>query len=148
MLTVSWSSEGVAPTDFLGIGATLNSEHYIETLKNLKKCIMKKGAEIDDIWLKQDNAWPHTSATTTDAIAYLGFTVLPHPAYSLDLVPSNFHPFTKLKEDLRGQNFSSDEEVGAAVCQWFREKEKCFLRTEVKKISDLGKSALKLEEIM
>jgi hypothetical protein len=45
---------------------------------------MREGAEIDDIWLQQDNARPHTSATTTDAIACLGFTVLPHPAYSLD----------------------------------------------------------------
>jgi hypothetical protein len=30
------------------------------------------------------------------------FTVVPFPAYSLDLAPSNFHVFSKLKEDLRG----------------------------------------------
>jgi hypothetical protein len=84
-----------------------------------KILIMREGAEIEDIWLQQDNARPHTSATTTDAITHLGFTVLPHPAYNLDLAPSNFHLFPKLKEDLRGQNLSSDEEVKAAVCQWF-----------------------------
>jgi hypothetical protein len=37
-------------------------------------------------------------AAKTDASAFLGFTVLPHPAYSLDLAPSNFHLFPKLKE--------------------------------------------------
>jgi hypothetical protein len=74
--------------------------------------------------------------------------VLPHQAYSLDLGPSNFHLFPRLKEDLRGQNFSSDEEVKAAVCQWFREKEKDFLRMEFKNLLNVGKSVLKLKEIM
>jgi hypothetical protein len=71
---------------------------------------MRKGAEIDDIFLQQDNAMPHISATATDAIVCLGITVLPHPAYSL---------FPKLKEDPRGQNISSDVDVKAALCQWF-----------------------------
>jgi hypothetical protein len=51
---------------------------------------MRKSAEIDDVLLQQDNARPHASAATSDAIARLGFTVLPHPAYSPDLAPSNF----------------------------------------------------------
>jgi hypothetical protein len=71
--------------------------------------ITRKGAEIDDILLEQDSARPCTSAATTDAIACLEFTLLPYPAYSLYLAPTNFHLFPKLKEDLRGQNFSSDE---------------------------------------
>jgi len=53
-------------------------------------------AEIDDVLLQQDNARPHTSAAKTDAIAPFGFTVLPHPAYSLDIAPSDFHLFSKL----------------------------------------------------
>jgi hypothetical protein len=35
-----------------------------------QKLIMREGAEIYDIWLEQNNARPHTSATTTDAIAH------------------------------------------------------------------------------
>ena len=106
--------------------ATVNSECYIETLKCLKKLIMREGAEIYDIWLQQDNARPHTSATTTDTNVHLGFTVLPYLAYSLDLAPSNFHLFPKLKEDLRSQHFSSGEEVKAAVCQWCWEIQKGY----------------------
>jgi hypothetical protein len=56
--------------------------------------------------------------------------------------------FPKLKEDLRGQNFSSDEEVKAAVYQWVWEKENYFLRTEFKNLLNIGESVLKLEEIM
>jgi len=109
---------------------------------------MRNGAEIDDILLQHDNTKPHTSAATTDATAHLGFTVLPHPAYSPDLGPRDFHLLPKLKEGLRGQNFSSDEEVSVAIHQWFREKEKQFLRIEFKNLLIDGKSVLKLEEIM
>jgi histone-lysine N-methyltransferase SETMAR len=123
MLTVFWNSEGVVFTDFLENSATVNSECYIETLRSLKKCITRKEAEIDDLLLQQDSARLHTRAATTDAIARLGLTVLQHPVYSLDLAPSNFHLFPKLK----------DKEVKAAVYQWFREKEKDFCKNGIQK---------------
>jgi histone-lysine N-methyltransferase SETMAR len=112
--------------DFLENGATVNSERHIEILRSLTKRITRKEAEIDDVLLQQDNAKPHTSAAINDAIARLGLTLLPHPAYSPDLAPSNFHLFPKLNEDLRDQNFSSDKEIKAAVRRWFREKGKVF----------------------
>jgi histone-lysine N-methyltransferase SETMAR len=134
MLTVLWNSEGVVPTDFLENGATVNSERYIETLRSLKKRITRKEAEIDDVLLQKDNTKPHTSAATTDAIARLGLTMLQHPVYSPDLAPSNFQLFPKLKDDLRGHNFRSDQEVTAAVRQWFREKEKDFFKNGIQKL--------------
>jgi len=48
------------------------------------------------------------------------------PCLQPGFAPSNFHLFPKLKEDLRGQNFSSDEEVKAAVCQWWWEIQKDY----------------------
>jgi hypothetical protein len=56
--------------------------------------------------------------------------------------------FPKLKEDLTGQNFSSDKEVKAAVRQRFREKEKVILRPGFKNLLNVAKNILKLEEIM
>ena len=52
----------------------------------------------------------------------------------MDLAPSDFHLFPKLRKHLRGQNFSSDEEVTAAVCQWFWEEEKDFLNDRIQKL--------------
>jgi hypothetical protein len=107
-----------------------------------------EGAEIDDVLLQQGNARPHTCAATSDAIARFVFTVLPYPAYSPDLAASDFYLLPKLKEDLRGQNLSSDKEGKAAVRQSFREKEKYFFRTEFKNLLNVGYGVLKLEEIM
>ena len=56
--------------DFLKKGATVNSEHYTETLKNLKTHITRRETEIE-VLLQQDNARPHTSAAATDATVLL-----------------------------------------------------------------------------
>jgi len=40
--------------------------------------------------------------------------------YSPDLAPSDFHLFPKLKEYLKDQRFSYDEEVKSAVRKWFQ----------------------------
>jgi hypothetical protein len=123
-LTVLWNYEGDVLTDFLEKGATVNSKLCIEILKNLKKRIMRKGAETDDVLLLQDNARPLTNAATCDAVAHLGFVMLPHPANSPNLIPSNLHLFPKQKVNLRGQSFNSHEEVKAAARQCFQKEEK------------------------
>jgi len=50
-------------------------------------------------------------------IVNLGWTALPHPPYSLDLAPSDFHLFRPMKDGLPGQHFLSDTIV-RAVKQW------------------------------
>jgi len=87
---------------------------------------------LDSEKLLQHNARPHTSAATRDAIQRLDFSVLPHPPYSPDLAPSDFHLFPKLKEHLKGQRFSCDEEVKSVVRKWFHKQNTIFLRTDFK----------------
>jgi hypothetical protein len=48
---------------------------------------------------------------TQEAITKLGWTVLPHPPYSSDLAPSDFHLFGALKDVIRGKRFGSNDEV-------------------------------------
>jgi len=106
--------EHVVLADFLEKETTINSQCYFETLTALKIRIEWIGIRNETL-LQHDNARPHTSATTRDAIQCLDFSVLPHPPYSPDLAPSYFHLFPKLKEHLKGQRFSCDEEVKSAV---------------------------------
>jgi hypothetical protein len=46
-----------------------------------------------------------------DTIQKLKWNVLPHPAYSPDLAPSDYHLFGPLKENLGGNRFYNNEEV-------------------------------------
>ena len=52
------------------------------------------------------------------AVEQNGYELIPHPAYSPDLAPSDFFLFPKLKKDIRGCHFRSDEEVVTAVEKW------------------------------
>jgi histone-lysine N-methyltransferase SETMAR len=46
---------------------------------------------------------------TQEAITKRGWTVLPHPPYSPDLAPSDFHLFSALKDTIHGKRFESDK---------------------------------------
>ena len=70
--------------------------------------------------MQHDNARPHTARTTVATITDLHFECLPHPPYSPDLAPSDFHMFGPPKEAMGGKNFRSDEEVRHSVNEWLR----------------------------
>jgi histone-lysine N-methyltransferase SETMAR len=126
MLTFFGNSKSVVLAGYFEKETTINSQSCIETLTVLKRRMewigMRNGKH-----LQHDNTRPHTSAATSDAIQHLEFSVLPHPPYSPDLAPSDFHLFPKLKEHLKGQHFSCDEEVKSSVRKWFQKYNTKFL---------------------
>ena len=147
MLTVFWNSERVVLTEFLEKQTTINSQRYIETLTALKRRIVWIGVRNETL-LQHYNAWPHTSAATRDAIQRLGFSVLPHPPYSPDLAPRNFHLFAKLKGHLNGQCFSCDEEVKSAVQKWFQKQNTSFLKDVLQKLMQRWQRCIKCVVIL
>lgn len=124
MATVFWDTQGVILVDFLQDRATIDSETYVNTLRKLKEALRKKRPlkDIHSIKLHHDNARPHTSFFTTQAIAKMGWSVVPHPPYSPDLAPSDFYLFGPLKEHLRGCRFNDLDEVKTAVKSWVKKQ--------------------------
>jgi hypothetical protein len=53
--------------------------------------------------------------------------MVPHSSYRPDLAPSDFWLFPKLKEALKGQHFSSDAKVKAAVSKWISSQPETFM---------------------
>ncbi|GFR89924.1 transposase [Elysia marginata] len=124
MLTVFWDSERIDHIQFLKQGNTVNSEWYISTLRKLS-ARLKRMRHTKHAILHHDNARPHTSRQTEEALHKMNFVVLPHPSYSPELASSDFYLFPKLKKHLRGirgNHYESDEDVEAAVRHWFRQK--------------------------
>ncbi|GFR63965.1 transposase [Elysia marginata] len=121
MLTVFWDSEGIVDIEFMKQRNTVNSERYISTLRKLS-VRLKRVRSTKQAILHHDNAMPHTSRRTEEALHKMNFVVLPHPSYNLDPAQSNFNLFPKLKEHLRGNHYESDEDVEAAPRYWFRQK--------------------------
>ena len=55
-----------------------------------------------------------------NAVERNGYELIPHPADSADLSPSDYFLFPNLKKDICGRHFRSNEEVVAAVEEWVR----------------------------
>jgi histone-lysine N-methyltransferase SETMAR len=114
MCLISRARTGVILIDVLHRDQTINSDVYVETLKKrFQRVRPHKG--VTDVLLHHDSSRPHTSLHTRKAITDLQWTVLPHPSYSPDLAPSDYHLFSPLKDAIRGKKFENDEEVISEV---------------------------------
>ena len=73
-----------------------------------------------------DNARPHTARLTLETVEQLGLEALPHPPYSPDLAPSDYHLVGPMKKMLGGQKLASDTEVQSVVRQWLGQQPASF----------------------
>ena len=94
--------------------------YYVNFLDQLRTAIHEKcrGKLSKGVLLQQDNARVHTCKVAMDALERNGYELIPHPAYSPDLAPSDFFLFPNLKKDIRGCHFRSDEEFLTADKEW------------------------------
>jgi histone-lysine N-methyltransferase SETMAR len=95
--------------------------------------------------IQHDNARPHTTLRTQEAIAKFGWTVFPHPPYSPDLAPSDFHLFGSLKDALCGTRFEDDESVIRAVRTWLHEQETSWYREGMHALVSHWRTAVDLD---
>jgi hypothetical protein len=65
----------------------------------------------------------------------LKWDVLPHPPYSPDLAPSDYHLFGPMKGFLGGKRFWNNDVI-AAVQSWLHEQPKTFFETGIKKLPE------------
>ncbi|EFN73996.1 Histone-lysine N-methyltransferase SETMAR, partial [Camponotus floridanus] len=99
--------------------------------------IHKKRPELvnrKDVVFHHNNARPHTSLQTWQKLLELSWDILPHPPYSPDLVPSNYHLFRSLQNSLNRRRFS--EEDKRHLKQFFDEKDKKFYERGIMKLPE------------
>lgn len=146
MATVFWDMQGVILVDIMPRGTTINSESYVCTLQKLQQRLrrIRPAIAMHDVLLHHDNARPHCSLITMEAIKKFGWTVLPHPAYSPDLAPSDYHLFGKLKDDLRGIHFPDDESLVTAAKQWLKAAGEEFYRAGIQALVSRWRKAVEL----
>ena len=128
MATLFWDAEGVIILDFLPKRSTITGVYYANLLDQLRtaicekrRCKLSKG-----VLLQLDNARVHICEVARDAVKRNGYELIPHPAYSPDLAPSDFFLFPNLKKDIRGLHFRSGEEVVTDVEEWVKGKDPDF----------------------
>ena len=75
----------------------------------------------------------------------LRYELLPHPPYSPDLAPSDFHLFPKLKIFLGGRRFPTREELTAELERYFAGLEESHFRDGIKALEHRWTKCISLQ---
>lgn len=137
MLCVWWDMKGVVYHEVLNQNETVNAEKYCRQLEALHKNLQKKRPSLVNrkgVLLLHDNARPHIARVTQEKIMALNMEVLPHPPYSPDLAPSDYHLFRSLQHFLEGKQFINCEEVKTDIECFFASKPEEFYARGIKNL--------------
>lgn len=86
------------------------------------------------ILLIHDNARPHTANVTREVLESFKWELFPHPPYSPDLAPSDFHLFPAMKKWLAMQRFDDDEQLQEEVTKWLKAQAADFFAEGISKL--------------
>ena len=134
MLICFFDQKEIVHREFVPPGQTVNAAFYVEVLKRLRENVRRKWPDQwrNNTWLLHHDIGPaHAALLTRWFWTDNNVTVVPHPPYSLNLAPTDFFLFPKLKMKLKGRRFQTMEEIKAesqAVLNTLRENDfqECF----------------------
>ena len=115
MLYIWWNQKGVLYYELLKLGKAINGDRYRTQLICLKRAIAEKRPEYatrhEVIIFHHDNARPHVAIPVKNYLENSGWEVLPHPPYSPDFAPSDYHLFWSMQNALTGIRFTSQQDI-------------------------------------
>ena len=134
MLSIWWDQLGVMYYELLKPSETIAGNWYRMQLMRLGRALKDKEPEYqeryDNVILQHDNARPQIAKPwrIKTYLETLKWKFLPHPSYSPDVAPSEYHFFLSMAHGLPHQHFRSYEEVKKWIDSWITSKDTSFRR--------------------
>ncbi|KAK6750496.1 hypothetical protein RB195_002459 [Necator americanus] len=122
MLSVWWGVHGIYRFELLPDNTTVTAKVYCAQLQILADKIYKEHKKLDNVRLLHDNARPHIANKTSQKILELGREALPHPPYSPDLAPSDYHLFRSLQHRLEEKSYDDRDHLENGLPAFFASK--------------------------
>ena len=148
MLCLWWDMRGLIHYELLCPNQTITAAKYCSQLEDLKTALsIKRPALLNrkGVVLQHDNARPHTARITQEKIMSFNWEVLPHPPYSPDIAPSDYHLFRSLQHHLSNKIYENDEQLKNNIDLFFSSKSKNFFEIGIKKLVDHWREVLENE---
>ena len=122
MICVWWNFEGILHFELVPNGRAINAEVYCEQFDRVYDALVEKYPSL--VRRKHAyNAKPHTAKKTNNKFEKLdSVEVLPHPAYSPDVAPSDYGLFRSMQHFMKGRRFESFDEVKESMSRIFQFK--------------------------
>lgn len=140
MLCIWWDQLGVVYYELLNPSETITGALYRTQLMRLSRALKEKRPQYysrhEKIILLHDNARPHVAAPVKKYLETLDWEVLPHPPYSPDIAPSDYHLFRSMAHALTAQRFTSYEDTKNWVDSWIASKDKEFFRRGIRMLPE------------
>ncbi len=110
MLIPFFDSRGLVHWEYFK-DQTITKEIFLPVLQRVRQSLLSRRSDISDnleeYLLHMDNAPAHRSDLVQSHLREINWSTLKHPPYSLDLSPSDFFLFPRIKKHLRGIRFPS-----------------------------------------
>ena len=100
VLCVWWNVRGIIHFELLQENQTITGDFYAQQLERVYQALLEKQPELINrkgVILLHDNARPHIKKNVNEKLNEFKWEVLPHPPYSPDLAPSDYHLFLSLQ---------------------------------------------------
>lgn len=111
MLCIWWDQLGVVYYELLEPNETITGARYRTQLMRLNQALKQKRPQYavrhDKVILQHDNARPHVAVVVKNYLETINWEILPHPPYSPDIAPSDYHLFRSMTHGLEDQQFGS-----------------------------------------
>uniref|UniRef100_A0A8R1DZ90 Transposase n=1 Tax=Caenorhabditis japonica TaxID=281687 RepID=A0A8R1DZ90_CAEJA len=134
LLSCFCDAKGMLYYELLPQGRTVNATTYSNQLASLAFALREKRPRRSAVRLLHDNARPHVAKDTQEKLQELNWDTIPHPPYSPDIAPSDYHLFRPLKLFLKEKRFAKYEDLRMAVFDFFDSQSAAFWK---KGIDDL-----------
>jgi len=99
------------------------SDLYCQQLDRVAKKLQGKQGRIYSL---HDNARPHVAKSIREKLLKLGWIKIPHPPYSPDLAPTDYHLFHSLTNYLREKKFNDENDIKMDIDNFFNKKSQDF----------------------
>lgn len=140
LLCIWWDQQGVVYYELLEPGQTVTGDYYRLQLMRLSRALKEKRPiyeqRHDKVILLHDNARPHIAQPVKTYLETLKWEVLPHPPYSPDIAPSDYHLFRSMAHGLADQHFETYEQAKNWIDCWIASKDDLFFKRGIRMLPD------------
>lgn len=142
MLSVWWDAQGIIHFELLPDNTSITAAYYCNQLERLSQKISLLRPQHGKVYFLHDNARPHVAKTTRLKLLQFGWEILPHPPYSPDLAPSDYHLFRSLQNHLQGKTFDRREDVEIFLRQFFESLPASFYRDGIHSLAERWRTVI------